>query len=219
VRNVGDEPVQVSVVSVPGWPAPASADPTEVAPQTWSTMSFELARRCAGSAKPPEVVDVAVRTAGGTRRMQLALPEPADVLGELEASACAASSSLSSAAVAGVWVVDHVFGRWTQLENEHALVFGEDGTLVADPERVRFTNHRGVLGHYRLEGDTLVAIADGFVGYACLPGERATWRTSLLSDERLVLTFVAGRGCPDQAGEIWVLRRAAPAALGETHGV
>jgi hypothetical protein len=210
VHNAGDEPVQVSVASVPGWPSPARADPVDLPPRTWSAVSFELLRRCAGSEQPPEAVTVDVRSAGETRRMRLGLPEVAEDLAELQASVCAAPTALSPDSVAGVWVVDHAFGRWTELEDEHVLVFGGDGTLVADPERVRFTKHRGVLGHYRLEGDSLIAVADGFVGYACLPGERATWRTSVLPDDRLVLTLVDGRGCPQQAGEIWVLRRAAP---------
>jgi hypothetical protein len=117
--------------------------------------------------------------------------------------------ALAPEALVGVWLVERVYGRWTRLEGRHVLVFRGDGTMVADPEGVRFTQHRGVLGEYQVSGHRLSVASNGFVGYACLPGEHATWQAGILPDRRVVLTFIGGSGCPRQPGELWVLRRLA----------
>jgi hypothetical protein len=210
LHNAGDTPVDVSVAAVPGLVI-HGAPTTRVPPGRWVDVPLTVAADCAGPATTP--ASATVRT-GDAQQVDVALAEQDGLVGDLRAATCTEQRDLTAARLAGVWVVDRVFGRWTALAGQHVLVFRRDGSFIADPEGVRFTRHRGVVGRFRLRGPLLDAVEQGFVGYACLPGERALWRAGQLPDGRVVVRFVRGRNCPDQPHETWLLRRLSHAVPG-----
>jgi hypothetical protein len=206
VHNAGDTTVDVAVAAVPGITVRGTAR-VLVPAGTWSEVSFGADVDCTASAPAPEVVTLEV---GGDQQVDVVLAEEGRVVSDLYQARCAPERTLTPGRLAGVWLVERVYGRWTGMAGRLVLLFRHDGSFLADPEGVRFTAHSGVLGRYRLRGPLLDAVEQGFSGYACLPGERAVWRAGQLPDGRVVLAFVHGRNCPAQPGELWVLRRLAP---------
>ena len=208
VHNSAPDAVDVAVAAVPG--AVLRRTPsTRVPAGAWAEVPVSLRADCTAGGAPPEAVTLAVGGGASPGRVEVGLAEEARAVADLRSASCESGRAFTPARLAGVWLVEQVFGRWTGLTGRHVVSFGRDGSMVADPEGVRFTSHRGVLGRYVLRGDRLVSVAQGFVGYACLPGARAAWRAEQLPDGRAVLTFLGGRNCPDQPGEQWVLRRLA----------
>jgi hypothetical protein len=203
-HNAGASPAYATVVGFPG--LELRRTPTARVPAgAWADVSLEVGVDC-------DTVVLAttatVRTGADARDVVLTLgDDETPVMTDLRDAVCEPRQSLTRHRLTGVWLVERVFGRWTELAGRHVLRFRRDGSFVADPEGVRFTSHRGVLGRYRLRGPFLDAVEQGFIGYACLPGEAAVWRAGQLADGRLVLSFVRGRNCPDQPGEVWLLRR------------
>jgi hypothetical protein len=207
VHNAGDATVDVAVAAVPGVTVLGTAR-VRVAAGTWSEVSFGVQVDCTASVPEPRVVTLAV---GDDRRLDVGLPdEGGRVVGDLHDARCAPQRPLTRDRLAGVWLVERVYGRWTGMAGRLVVVFRRDGSLLSDPAGVRFTANSGVLGRYRLRGPLLDAVERGFTGYACLPGDRAVWRAGQLPDGRVVLGFLHGGNCPEQPGELWVLRRMAP---------
>ncbi len=205
VHNAGATAAEVAVTAVPGLEVRRSPG-VRVPAGGWAEVP--LAGRVDCAATPVEPTSVSLARGGGDAAA-VDLAEPGTVVAALHEARCAPRRPLTRERIAGVWLLERAFGRWTDLAGRHVLRFRRDGSFVADPEGVRFTAHRGVLGRYRLRGPFLDAVEQGFVGYACLPGDRAVWRAGQLRDGRVVLAYVRGRNCPDQPGELWVLRRLA----------
>ena len=205
VHNAGAAAVEVAVAALAGLVLRRSPD-VRVPAGDWAEVPLTGRVDCA--AAPAQPTRVALTSRGGDAT-EVPLAEPGRVVAELHEARCAPRRPLTVGRLAGVWLLERAFGRWTDLAGRHVLRFRRDGSFVADPEGVRFTAHRGVLGRYRLRGPFLDAVEQGFVGYACLPGDRAVWRAGQLRDGRLVLEYVRGRNCPDQPDELWVLRRLA----------
>ena len=207
VHNTGTSAVDATVTAAPGLVV-RRASPVRLPAGEWTAVPFAAEVDCGVVRAGPATVTLTTTT-GGPGTVELDLAEQSALVPDLHDATCAEQQSLTPGRLAGVWLVERAYGRWSELAGRHVLQFRRDGRFVADPEGVRFTSHRGVLGRYRLRGPLLDAVEQGFVGYACLPGERALWRAGQLRDGRVVLRFVRGRNCPDQPGELWVLRRLA----------
>ena len=205
VHNSGTSALDATVTAAPGLVVVREASAVRLPAGEWTAVPFEVQVDCRAVRSGPATVTVST----GAGDVELDLTEQSSLVPDLHDATCAAQQSLTPGRLAGVWLLERAFGRWSELAGRHVLQFRRDGSFVADPEGVRFTSHRGVLGRYRLRGPLLDAVEQGFVGYACLPGERALWRAGQLRDGRVVLRFIRGRNCPDQPGELWVLRRLA----------
>ena len=205
VHNTGTSAVDAAVTAAAGLVV-RRASPVRLPAGEWTVVPFTVEVDCRAVRAGPATVTLSTGTSG---TVELDLAEQSSLVPDLHDATCGEQQSLTPGRLAGVWLLERAFGRWSELAGRHVLQFRRDGSFVADPEGVRFTSHRGVLGRYRLRGPLLDAVEQGFVGYACLPGERALWRAGQLRDGRVVLRFVRGRNCPDQPGELWVLRRVA----------
>jgi hypothetical protein len=146
-----------------------------------------------------------VRTSSGLRDSSVALPDSAEALLEYRGAVCAPSVPIRPDQLTGVWLLEEVYGRLTSIEGALLMRFNRDGTFAADPEGLLFAGGQAVRGTYRVDGALLRITAKA--GYACLRGERNTWRASISADGRLQMAFVRGRGCSTRAGEVWIARR------------
>jgi hypothetical protein len=188
--------------------------PVDIEPGVWRGVTFSLPDEC-GSPALLLARSVRVRAAAadtGGREQQVPLAAPAASIRENHDRECVPPTALTPADLGGLWVLEEEEGRWAELAGIGLLRFTSDGRFVFDPEGRMFEEgHQGFFGTFRLRGDRLLLRGDG--GYACAPGYREEWTTTLLADGLLRLDVVrSSEGyCHNPDGERQLLRRLVPA--------
>ena len=208
VFNTGANEVEATIVSVDGLAARLSTTTTPIAPGTWELVPFAAPADCNDT-----ILEyfIAVRLRIDSESAEayegdVALPDKgATALLEYHNAVCPPLVSVQPNELAGVWLVEKIYGSDTDLEDALLVRFDPGGTFVADHEGGLFSGRQDVWGTYRLEEALLTTEVEG--GVACSPGEGATWRAATYHDNRLSLAWVRGT-CPnDGHGDLWILRR------------
>lgn len=203
--NRSDEKFDVTVVDLDGWSSGLQSSTTAIPPATWGVVTFSAPADCSDPLRRDvRSVRLRLRTSSGVSDEELPLPGGGDELITYHEAWCAPGAPVRPKDLAGVWMLETVYGQWTSLEGLHLMRFDRDGTFVVDPEGGLFSGDRGVWGDYRLDGEVITLVTDG--GYACGPGSEATARVSVRYENQLVLAWTGGN-CPDGHREVWLARR------------
>jgi hypothetical protein len=205
--NPGNEPITVRIVGIDGRAVTVTATrPTRVAPGDWARVMFSLPDECSSPAVPPASAVVVRTVGGGLDRIPLA--EPGTALSAHHDRECARPTALQRQDLRGLWHLEEVEGRWTNLAAISLMRFTSTGAFAFDPEGKIFVDgHQGMLGTYRLRGTTLHLHVTG--GYACAKGYSEDWTTTRLAKDVLRLDVIRSDTgyCHSPPGERQVLRR------------
>ncbi|MGY1616774.1 hypothetical protein ACI797_08510 [Geodermatophilus sp. SYSU D00691] len=206
IFNPGEHDIEVTLVEVAGW-APDRSTTASVGAGSWGLVEFSAPVDCHRAVRDVRSVHVRVRSSSGVTERELPLPVSAGTLLDYHEAVCAPPAPLTADELAGVWLLEEVYGSFKSGESVHMIRFDPDGTYVMDPQGGLFTGRPAVRGSYRVDGAVLTTTAEG--GWACGagPGETATWLASIPADGELRLALQPGSRCPEGDGDVWLTRR------------
>ena len=206
VFNSGEQEVEVSVLDLGGWGAELLDSPSvTIASENWEEVRFTARADCADPL-PGDVSAFRLQANTSTEQYEGDVPvSDVDALVQYHEAVCATPDMIRPSQLAGVWLVEKVYGPWAVLEGVHLMRFNPDGTFVVDPEGGLFSGDQGVWGTYRLHGELLTIRTEG--GYASCPRDATTTaRAAIRPDESLSLAWLRGT-CPESNGDVWIARR------------
>lgn len=206
IHNGGAAEITVDHVAAPGWVVgDARFGAVTIPPHGWAVVPLPVQVDCAASgAAAPERLTVRSTTAHGTFEQDVAMPASSPVLTAEASRLCVEPSGTAPGGreVVGTWVVEEAGAQRGTLFRLRG-----DGTFAIDPDLFRFGPGLDALGTFTGAGPALRLTAAA--GHACRPGDRTTWRLTLLEDGRLHVRHRPDdvRWCDIEDGEVWVARR------------
>lgn len=205
--NPGEEDATVRIVGIDGRAVTvADTRPTRIGARDWGRITFSLPDECASPADRLATAVVVRAEDGVIDRISLAAP--ATALSTNHDRECARPTELRRRDLGGLWHLEAVQGRWTELAGISLMRFTSDGAFAFDPEGKIFDErHQGMVGSYRLHGTRLRLAVNG--GYACSKGFSEDWTTTRLTKDLLRLDVVRSDTgyCYSPPGERQILRR------------
>jgi hypothetical protein len=207
VFNSADQEVDARLVAFGSFPSPLLGATVEnLSPGTWGVIPFSVTPNCDKRApRALTTVRVRVQAPDGGSVTELPLPGEGEVLLDHHRTFCANANPVDPADIAGVWMVEKVYGKDTDLVEPRVMRFNPDGSFVADQQGELFTEDADQRGTYRVEGELLVVEVAG--GYLCRAGAEVVWRVTSDGSDRMSMVWVRG-DCADGAqGDAWVAQR------------
>lgn len=208
LRNTGADPLEVTVRRVGRVEVVQPERPGRIPGHASRTLEFTVPTTCPfGSAGSLAELTADVG-GGGSRRRQVTVPvlEAADLAGYV-ATICARPTTETRASVAGLWVLEESFTRWTADEGILLMWLRPDGTFVVDNGGRLFTRDAATAGVYSVSGSRLSLVSRD--GLACARGNTNVWDVHRRSATVISLRYVSG-SCPREPGGVWVLSRVLP---------
>ncbi len=206
VYNAAATSVDVTLQSFEGANFALSSAAAEHLPaRAWGTIPFSVVANC-DALGPGSMASVRLRVQARGGRFVAAPPLPGrgSAVRGYHRAVCASAAPVPASELAGVWVVEKVYGPNTWLVGTRQIRFDRDGSFVTDRGGGLSSGDAGARGRYRLDGELLTVGVwrnDG-----CAAPSTATWRVTVRND-RMSMVWVNGV-CPSgQAGDAWVLRR------------
>lgn len=207
VFNSTGEEIDVSLVTFDTFPSPLrSARVQNLSPGTWGVLPFSVTPNCDKRA-PRALLSARVRvhTTDGSSETDVQLPGGGEVLLDHHRTFCSSADPVDPDEISGVWMVEKVYGKDTDLVEPRMMRFGPDGSFFADQQGELFTEDVDQRGSYRLQGELLVIDVEG--GYLCPAGAQVAWRVTAEGSDRMSMVWVRG-DCADGApGDAWVAQR------------
>ena len=206
VFNPGEHDLTVTLLGVAGW-APRRSTTASIEARSWGLVEFSAPVDCSSPLTDARTVQLRVRAGSDVLEQELPLPARAETLVEYHQAVCAAPTPITADELAGVWLVEEVYGAYKSGEGVHMMRFNRDGTFAMDPQGELFGGRQAVRGSFRLDGAVLTTTVEG--GWACEAdlGGSASWLASLPADGRLHLALQRDSRCPDGDGDVWIARR------------
>lgn len=205
VFNSGDESIDATVTSLPGWgPLADRAAPSAIAPHSWGAVPFSAAARCSREPGNVRLARLLVRTSTGVDQQTVRLAESGRALREYYAALCPPRKPVHPEQLVGVWLVEEGAGGIPV--DELLMSFDGDGRFALDARGLLLTDQASIRGRYRLTAGRLSLVVDG--GTSCEPGDRFSWDVRLLADGRLRVDHLADNGgfCRTSP-QVWIARR------------
>ena len=207
VFNGSAATVHIAVAGLAGLVAPVRAEPdVEVGPGAWGSARFAVSTSC-DTPSPGVIPSVRLRitTGGSTATATLPIESEGQLLVDYLRAVCGAGDLVRPGDLVGSWIVEQAFGPERYVAGAQLMRFTRGGAYVTELQDRLLGSGSAVRGRYRLRGEVMVVTTEN--GSGCGAGARATWRTTLDSDDRLTMVYLGG-DCPEgEEGNVWVSRR------------
>ena len=132
IFNPGEHDIEAALVEMGGW-APDRSTTASVEAGSWGLVEFSPPANCRNAPADVRTVHLRVRTASGVSEKDLPLPVSAETLVEYHEAVCAPPAPVTADELAGVWLLEEVYGSFKSGEGVHMIRFNPDGTFVMDP--------------------------------------------------------------------------------------
>ena len=207
VFNATDAEIDASLVAFEPFPSPLlSATLQDLSPGAWGMVPFSVTPNC--DKRAPRALSsarVRVLTGDDSSVARVPLPEGGDALLDHHRTFCGTAEPLDPDQLAGVWMVEKVYGKDTDLVSPRVMRFDRDGSFAADQQGELLTEDVDQRGRYQLQGELLTIDVEG--GYLCRAGAQVVLRVTADGDDRMSMVWVRG-DCSDGAqGDAWVAKR------------